>query len=177
MTGFKSLLRRITTRHMIVFIAVTLFLGRCLHIPSIHSLDLRFSYSLSEVYGLFDSLGESGRKTYFWMERIDLAYMTSYTLVCLSLFDRIYRKTLRVFPTWNLILCLAPGFLDLIETLGILILLRAYPTQIHWLALTVTVATPLKWSSGVLVFAAYFWRLWVSRHFRTENGAAPQRFG
>ncbi len=118
-------------------------------IRSFHALDARVFYSPSAVRELFDSIGPQGRRDYFLQEAFaDMAWMAIYTLLLLN----VYRWAGGTRPA----LCLLPVTFDLIETLGILVLLSTYPELGAAETWIVTAASPLKWGSIVLVSLLIF---------------------
>jgi hypothetical protein len=127
--------------------------------PILPILDARLFYSVADIQGLFSTIGESGRDAYFQHELIDLAFLTSYSFFILFWMKRLYTHRQKPLPVFAIALSLAPGFFDLIETSGILVLLRQYPQLSFWLENTITFATPLKWISTVAVIGFLFDRL------------------
>jgi hypothetical protein len=114
-----------------------------------NALDGRFCYSVAEISTLFNTIGEAGRNAYFHREMVDCCFLASYTFFILFWMNRLYRSRKKPLPVGAILLGLLPGFLDLIETSGVMILLKQYPDMSQWLATTLTFATPLKWMASL----------------------------
>lgn len=121
--------------------------------PGLAILDARFHYSGDDALAFLNGLGEVGRRAYSTHQWVDLAFIASYTTFLYAAVERFsVRRPLALRVTAFL-----PGAFDLIETVGILVLLATFErpgVQAFALASLVGTATTLKWCSfGVLVAA------------------------
>ena len=114
-------------------------------------LDLMFAYSPEQAYSQLASFGPEGRANYAAsVISVDLAYPVIYTLMlavwlCLLLRGRNrYCSQLSMLPFGIFIF-------DLIENVGILLMLANFPTEIVALALLTSAATTIKWLIAVPV--------------------------
>ena len=128
---------------LVISLCFDLFL---LYYPPPHTLDARLFYSPTTALTYLESLGELGRRHYRIHELADLTFIIAYSALLLRL--AAFAGRLRL-------VCWLPGFFDVIETGGILILLAAYPNRLLFLATLVAAATPLKWASFLLVLSFY----------------------
>jgi hypothetical protein len=103
-------------------------------------LDARLYYRADEAMAFIAELGPRGRSDYFFHECIDLGFIVVYTLLLRALAQR-WRLRGRVVR----LLVFAPGAADLLETAGILSLLRIYPSGPRLLAGSIGYFTLLKW--------------------------------
>ncbi|HUP57826.1 MAG TPA: hypothetical protein VM598_10270 [Bdellovibrionota bacterium] len=109
-----------------------------------HALDARPWYGLADVAELFASLGEEGRRAYFFQEAwADLSWILTYTLLLLNL--------ARAAALRPLAICLVPAAFDLLETGGIMWLLSSWPELPRGLCWVVVLSSPLKWLSVLVV--------------------------
>jgi hypothetical protein len=128
-----------------------LFLGTKIDIKEI--LDIKFSYTTTDAYSLFENLGESGRNAYQLSEFfIDIPYAIiygfTYTLVIFFLLKRNKIKKLNY-------LILAPLFIsifDVLENTGIIIMLTKYPIKLDTLCHLTSIFTSLKWIFAIITF-------------------------
>jgi hypothetical protein len=139
-----------------VFALVTLYLlmSRLMGLHDI--LDSRLYYSAEEASLFFRSLSPSQMDRYFKHELLDLLFLTSYTLLDITLLARLFPEQPRLRY-----LGLVPGFFDALETLGILAVLTGAPISriVPWLG----IATCLKWITGAGIALMILVRLTTQR--------------
>ncbi len=110
------------------------------------TLDSRFYYMPADVTLLLTFIERAGRLTYLRIELFDLSFLATYSLFILGFLSRIFYTNLKKPVPRNMILiCLVPGFFDVIETVGIIVMICVYPNYPDFLPVVVSIATPLKW--------------------------------
>ena len=117
-------------------------------------IDLAFHYSAKQVYQWIDLYGEAGRQSYIIGElSIDLVYPLVYTALFVGLLGfltqfeqagRFAGLAYLPFVIW---------FFDLLENMGIVLMLYNYPQQLESVAIIAAWCTSLKWSFAFLVVA------------------------
>jgi hypothetical protein len=115
---------------------------------AISPLDLQFFYTPARAFEMIASYSDYGRQVYKMIElTLDIIYpiiyTLSYSLLITFLFQRAFDKNgkiqkLHLFP-------FGAWLFDLLENLGIVTLLYAYPLQPTILAIMTGVFTSLKW--------------------------------
>ena len=133
---------------LIIVFSCALFLVMA---PNFSSLDTRFYYSMEEANFLFANLENVGRESYFYFEIFDLIFIFLYTVLSVQIARFIIVKSSSKFSNHIFFISIIPGFLDVIETSGILLALSMWPNAPAWLLRTLSVVTPLKWLSGVIL--------------------------
>jgi hypothetical protein len=108
--------------------------------PGLSSLDARAHYSADDALAFIGGLGADGRARYLRHELVDLAFIATYAALGQAIAMRLGPR-----GRWLRRMVLAGGAADLLETTGILFLLRAYPAEPRPLAAAVSVATSVKW--------------------------------
>jgi hypothetical protein len=122
-----------------------------LYLRQLPSLDARLYYSYADIQRLFLDLGTRGRALYFSEEIYDLTFLTSYTILIVQAVQGLFRRRQIDFTRATLFFCAVPGFFDLIETSGIMVLLKRWPDLGYYLPHIVQLATPLKWGTGFVL--------------------------
>lgn len=163
-TSLSMWVRRISSwRNLALFVGLTLLMALAVF-PWLRGqraeeggvteiLDIQWSYTSEEVYALFESLGEGGRRLYAIGEvTVDLIFPIVYTL---SLAMWITLTFGRAFAPNSLLqrLHLFPFGLmafDFLENSGIVILLLVYPAELRGLAKLVGLFTTTKWTLAVI---------------------------
>ena len=112
-------------------------------------LDLMFFYTPAQAFAMIDKYGVAGRAIYLKIELIaDIIYPIVYTLfygLLISwLFQRAFKPT-SLMQKWNVI-PVGAWFFDLLENVGIISLLSAYPSQPAVLAWLTMIVGSLKWA-------------------------------
>lgn len=111
-------------------------------------IDLKFSYTPTEVFQMVAAYGEEGRAFYRILEMtLDVIYPIAYTLLFGALLTAVLR---RAFPQNSLVhsLALLPAIcflLDMGENIGIITMLTQFPTQSESVAQITSFLTTLKW--------------------------------
>ena len=141
----------------------------------LEKIDTKLYYTSEELYEIMEHYGDQDRRVYA------LSHLTAdvlFPLVYASFFGLLIAYIFqRAFPqdSWVQLLNLAPFVLlifDLIENLGVVILLLAYPTQMGGLACVTGMVTSVKWMlAGITValplVGAVVW------FFRNISGRSP----
>ena len=135
---------------MAVYLVFPLYLFPAAAAGSEHMpLDLMFAYSPEQAYAQLASFGPEGRANYARSTvSVDLAYPVIYTLMLAVWLCLLLRGRNR-YCSYISMLPFGAFVFDLIENAGILLMLGAYPTEIHALALVASIATTLKWLFAV----------------------------
>jgi hypothetical protein len=111
-------------------------------------IDLKFTYTPAEVFGMVSAYGEAGRAFYRTIElTADILYPIAYTLFFGALLTAILR---RAFPQNPMVhrLALIPVLsfvMDMGENIGIITMLTQFPTQSELVAQVTGIFTTLKW--------------------------------
>jgi len=108
--------------------------------PKLKPLDLEFFYDNEKAYELLSAYNEQERSVYLLIElTLDIIYPIIYSL-CLSfaLYLLFSKLTLAKLPLYLV-------FLELVENLGIVVLLVNYPIQHPWIANLTGIFTTAKW--------------------------------
>lgn len=120
-----------------------------LSIPKEFALDLKFAYSVSDVFLALDSMGRQAREFYrmgIWV--LDFPYMAVYSLFFTGILFRLWGEgRLLVLP-------FVIGFFDLLENLSVLALLDSFPSIPWGLAVTASAFTTLKWVFVIFMMAS-----------------------
>ncbi len=116
-------------------------------------LDLKYSYTINEAYELFNKMGENGRNIYRLAEIfIDIPYLLIYSIV----YSLMIIALLKNNKLTNLyFLSFAPlliGFFDILENLGIVVMLTKYPIKLDNVCNLTAIFTSLKWNFAVATF-------------------------
>lgn len=120
--------------------------------PGASMLDARLHYTAEEAQLYLEALGPAGRSAYFLHECVDVLFIATYTMwlqACARRWSWLPQRLL-----------FAPGAADLVETVGMLVLLRMDPASSRGLAAVVGYATSCKFAAFAAVGAAAIWRLW-----------------
>ena len=109
-------------------------------------LDVRFSYSKTDVDETFEGMGYEGRKIYqFILGFIDMIYPIIYGLLLFLLLVKLTEK----FSNYKLkLICFIPmiaGLFDYIENFGISRMLNNYPLISELNVNFASIATSMKW--------------------------------
>lgn len=116
-------------------------------------IDMLTGYTPSQVFGMVAAYGEDGRSLYTLSSlTADTLFPLDYALLFALILTATYR---RAFPRGRLlrVLALAPflaGGFDLLENLGVVTLLAAYPQQPVLVAQVTGLFTTFKWSALVI---------------------------
>ncbi|MBN1430173.1 MAG: hypothetical protein JXB07_17520 [Anaerolineae bacterium] len=116
-------------------------------------IDLQFTYTSDQVYDLIDAYGQDGRGFYTIFELTgDVIYpiinMLWLSLALTYLSNRIFDMQSRLRGL--ALLPLGCFVADLLENIGIVVLLANYPRKLSWLIPIISVFTSIKW----IVFGA-----------------------
>ena len=111
-------------------------------------LDLKFTYSPEEAFGLIESYGEEARAAYRTFELTadilhPIGYLLLYSLLMSALLQRAFPST-SVVQKFNVAPVIGWGF-DMIENICIVTMLSVFPARPAGVALLAGIATPLKW--------------------------------
>src|SRR5262245_13857435 len=111
--------------------------------PGPATLDVRLHWGADDASALFAVLGGPGRAAYVRHQLVDLAFIATYLVLGTALARR-----LRSLALWGTIL--AGAFSDVVETAGILVLLRAFPSELRALSDALGWFTSIKWLALLL---------------------------
>jgi len=125
-----------------------LFLGVKIDIKSI--LDVKFSYTTTMAYTLFNHLGKDGRNAYKLSELlIDIPYAIIYGFVYTFILNSF--KKLKNYKALILVPLLI-SFFDLLENSGIIFMLTKYPIKLAIICNLTSIFTSLKWIFAIVTF-------------------------
>ena len=117
-------------------------------------LDVRLSYSFSDVNGLFSAMGSEGREIYSIISgRVDMVFPMVNSLLMILILFNLLKRVDAPNSKW-LYLSLLPilgGFFDLLENFNSLNLINSFPNITHDQVATASLITSLKWSSSLPV--------------------------
>lgn len=159
MTRFSNLLIRLANGRTLLILFLLFILTTSVIFPLMSSLiedpagelekiDTKLYYSPAELYEIMEPYGAQGRRVYALSHLtadvfFPLVYAFFFGLLIANIFQRAFPK-----DSWAQRLNLVPFMLlifDLVENLGIVILLLSYPTQMVGLARLTGLVTSLKW--------------------------------
>lgn len=123
---------------------------------SVLPLDLLFFYTPAQAFAMIEKYGEAGRALYMKIElSVDILYPVVYTLflgLLISwLFQRAFTPDSRM-QKWN-VAPVGVWFFDLLENVGIVIMLAMYPSQPVFLAWLTMLLGIIKWALAFLSIA------------------------
>ncbi len=146
--------RMATLRTLVVMLAIypifpALILPHVFQGTGLAPLDITFGYSASDVYQLFEQLGASLRKRYFWGElSVDFIYSIYYatlaSLILAYLLSRRFPPNTRL-QHWRLFPYLVM-LVDWTENIHITTMLQLHPAKVEWLAMSSNIVTLTKWA-------------------------------
>jgi hypothetical protein len=113
-----------------------------------HPLDLQFFSTPAKMFAMIASYGEYGRPFYRNMElTVDILYPIVYTLAFGLLISWLFQRGFRPGSKMQMlnVLPVGAGLFDLLENLGIVILLSTFPAQPTAVAWLTTILTMVKW--------------------------------
>jgi len=117
--------------------------------------ELLFVSTPDELYSSFEGYGEQGRKVYaLGTATIDMAFPLASALFQGILITMLVRRAFPSRPRWQRLNLLPSGaaLLDVMENLGLLVLLWSYPGRLTALAAVTALITVLKWTMVGLSF-------------------------
>ncbi len=122
--------------------------------PDLKPLDLQLHYDADKAYDLIGAYSEAERKTYMLIEMtLDVVYPLIYaTLFAFLLFLLHGKLSFAKLPYLITVL-------DLLENMGIVILLLNYPTRLDTFAQITGILTSLKWLVFAVVLVLFLWGL------------------
>ncbi len=117
-------------------------------------LDMRFNYSVNEIYQLFSSLTEHGRNlgtvVYLYDNLFAIIYSLFFTFLIIFLLKKASMENSFIFK-FRYIPLLA-GCFDILENISIIIMLHYYPRELTFIAGCANIFTISKW---IFLIAAY----------------------
>jgi hypothetical protein len=152
-------------RGTVIWLAlVTLAYGAFLLLsaPAEGTLDARIIYTPDDITELLTRQGDEGRAAYLAAALADLGFIVVYSILYVT-WIRFFRAR-RCIPRFILpAFALLPGVADLLETVSIVGVLRAYPDQPATYAWLAAIGTPLKWLAhlamiALLLLGEIWWR-------------------
>jgi len=166
LSRFSDFLSRISSGRtllfsFLVFLIFPLFalpwLGRQVDLYSEpgEAYELLFVSTPDELYSSFEGYGEQGRVVYaLGTATIDMAFPVASALFQGILITMLVRKILPSRPRWQRLNLLPSGaaLLDIMENLGLILLLLSYPGRLTPLAAATSLITVLKWTMVGLSF-------------------------
>ncbi|MEW5986985.1 MAG: hypothetical protein AB1791_10165 [Chloroflexota bacterium] len=124
------------------------------------AIDLLFTYTPEQVFGMVAAYGEAGRRLYAWVEvTADLVYPIVYSLFFSLLITYLFRRASisEKLTRWAGFVPLTGALFDYAENIGIVTMLLSFPAQPAAVALLSSIFTTIKWllagASLVLVLA------------------------
>jgi len=184
-TRFSNQLVRLATGRNLLFLFLLFLLTTSVIFPLMSSLiedptgelekiDTKLYYTSAELYEILDAYGDQSRRVYALSHLtadvlFPLVYAFFFGLLIAYIFQRAFSK-----DSWVQRLNLVPFLLlifDLIENLGIVILLLAYPTQMVGLARLTGLVTSVKWIlAGITVALPLVGTgVWLFRRYRDRS--------
>ena len=184
-TRFSDQLIRLATGRNLLILFLLFILTTSVVFPLMSSLiedpagelekiDTKIYYSPAELYEIIDAYGDQGRRVYAVSHLsadvlFPLVYSFFFGLLIAYIFQRAFPK-----DSWVQRLNLVPFVLlifDLLENLGVVILLLAFPTQMEGLARFTGILTSVKWIlAGITVALSVVGTgAWLVRRLRGES--------
>ena len=117
--------------------------------------ELLFVSTPDELFSSFEGYGEQGRVVYaLGTATIDMIFPAASALFQGILITMLVRRAFPSRPGWQRLNLLPSGaaLLDILENLGLLVLLLGYPGRLTALAAVTSVITALKWTMVGLSF-------------------------
>lgn len=120
-------------------------------------MDLSFGFTPERGYEIINSYGEDGRRVYFFVESfIDVIYPIIYSTAFVLLISFLMKKnqwksylTINLIPYGSLVF-------DLLENLGIVIMLKSFPERVDFWAKLASNAGIAKWFfAGVTLIVVF----------------------
>lgn len=149
-------IRRLTVWVLFLFFAVA-EVAIIRHVASLDVLDARLAYGPGQALAMLESLDASSRSAYRAFNVVDFVFVLLYSALLVAWFRLLDLDVDGKLHGWHW-LGLVPGAFDLVENIGVALLLRSgQPGHSPGLWLAV-LGTPLKWLGAVaalslLVFA------------------------
>ncbi len=112
-------------------------------------------YGVEYVMGLFETLGEEGRRVYLWNQiPLDMIYPGLFGIAYSLLLFYILKILVRKESNWFFITFfpVAGGLFDYLENIGIIIMLNSYPSFSALLVRLTSISTVLKSISITISF-------------------------
>lgn len=128
------------------------------------TLDQKAWYASDSVYAFLDHMGSRQRDRYAQTELLDLCLIASYTTAARLSLARLFDSGHRARH-----IAMIPGCFDLLETVGVWIILQNFPNHLPWLARAISIATPCKWIGALAMLAAMFTGWGCRRSQRSEH--------
>lgn len=114
-------------------------------------LDLKFSYSVDEVYILFDEIGFQGRKDYKLSTLlIDMPYALIYSFTYAFIVFKLLKINDSLKYKFYVFIPFGIGFFDVLENIAIITMLISYPIKLNLIAIIASYATSIKWIFALL---------------------------
>ena len=141
-------------------------------------IDLKFTYTPTEVFQMVAAYGEQGRAYYRMIEMtVDILYPLAYTLFFGALLTAILR---RAFPGNSMVQRLALltplcFLLDMAENIGIITMLSQFPAQPEAVAQITALFTTAKWVAFAAIILTVLVGLvvWLIRRFAGQPAHRP----
>ena len=125
------------------------------------SLDTKLYYSAEQAQLILSHFSESDLKAYFLNEILDLGFLTTYTLFFIVVLRRLY-----VQKTWLVLFPLIAGVSDLIETTGIICVLK-FPGS-NSLFKILGIFTCTKWVFGFVVLVLILMKCGLESYLKSK---------
>jgi uncharacterized membrane protein YeiB len=141
----------------------------------VEKIDLHFTYSPIELYEHIEPYSDEGRKAYAISHLTsDVLFPLIYAFLFGAAITYFYQRAFRQ-DSWLQRLILVPFVLllvDILENIGLFILLQTYPVRMLWLARLTGWFTALKWtlSSFVILLLLFGLVIWIVRGSYKSSG-------
>jgi hypothetical protein len=130
---------------------------------AIRILDLQFGYSTATVYGILDNMGAAGRQMYLLAEwTADVIYPIVSLVFFAFLLTRLRSLNGLTQMPFLPLLPFATWAFDLLENIGLTVILINYPNQMPTIVAISSILTLLKWAAafttmGTVLFLTSRW--------------------
>lgn len=153
-----------------VLFVVAVFMVNVVFKTEINYLTQTFNYTSEEAYKIINSYGESGRILHLRILFVDIILVILYTVLFSTATVYIAKS---LFPSNEFLprLSLMPvvlSIIQMIEIVGLFIILSSYPTQLFGLVKVINIVTVIKYiltSTCILMLIIGFISLFMKRMF------------
>jgi hypothetical protein len=138
----------IVTLFFLVLVVNVIFARSFAHDPDLSPLDLQFYYTADEAYDLLARFDAHDLQKYLLIElTLDMLYPVIYSLLFSFVLYLLYKNAKMA------ILPFVTAVFDVLENIGIVLLIRNLPSRLDFLASVTAVFTFLKWVTFIIVMA------------------------
>jgi len=134
--------------------------------------DTRFTYSITEITDVFNTLGQEGLNVWVWAHMLDFLFPMTYMLaMAFGMNLEIRRLKLGSRAELLVLIPLLGGFADYVENILVLTQIATYPSLSEPVILIASAITSLKWILLVFGFVIIFVFIPLIIYYRLANSA------